>query len=165
MFLIPLHRQTKFAMYQTLTFYHSIMRWLVLASLLYAIYRAYKGYTLSVQFSKTDNAIRHWTATIAHIQLVIGIILYTQSPIVKYFWSNFNEAMHNIDLAFFGLLHIFLMLTAIILITVGSALSKRKTTDKEKFKTMLFWFTVSLIIIFIAIPWPFSPLANRPYFR
>ena len=152
-------------MYQILTFYHSMMRWLVLASLLYATYRAYKGYTLSAQFSKTDNAIRHWTATIAHIQLVIGIILYTQSPIIKYFWHNFKEAIHNIDLAFFGLLHIILMLTAIILITIGSALSKRKTTDKEKFKTMLVWFSIALIIIFIAIPWPFSPLANRPYFR
>jgi hypothetical protein len=165
MFLLSLHLQTKFAMYQTLTFYHSIMRWLVLASLLYAIYRAYKGYTSNAQFSKTDNAVRHWTATIAHIQLVIGITLYTQSPIIKYFWNNFNEAIHNLDTAFFGLLHIVLMLTAIILITIGSALSKRKTTDKEKFKTMLVWFSVSLIIIFIAIPWPFSPFANRPYFR
>lgn len=152
-------------MFQTLTFYHSIMRWLVLASIIYAIYRAYRGYSSNAQFSKADNAVRHWTATIAHIQLLIGIILYTQSPIIKYFWQNFNEAIQNSDLAFFGLLHLILMLTAIILITIGSALSKRKTTDKEKFKTMLFWFSVSLIIIFIAIPWPFSPLASRPYFR
>jgi hypothetical protein len=152
-------------MYQSLTFYHSIMRWLVLTSLLYAIYRAYKGYTSDVPFSKTDNAIRHWTATIAHIQLVIGITLYTQSPIIKYFWHNFNEAINSLYTTFFGILHIVLMLTAIILITIGSALSKRKTTDREKFKTMLVWFSISLLIIFIAIPWPFSPLANRPYFR
>ena len=165
MFFIYLHRQTKFTMFQTLTFYHSIMRWLVLASLLYAIYRAYKGYTLNTLFSKTDNAVRHWTATIAHIQLVIGITLYSQSPIIKYFWHNFKDAIHNIDVAFFGLIHIILMLTAIILITIGSSLAKRKTTDKEKFKTMLIWFLISLIIIFIAIPWPFSPLSNRPYFR
>ena len=71
------------------------MRWLVLASLLYAIYRAYKGYTLNTLFSKTDNAVRHWTATIAHIQLVIGIILYTQSPIIKYFWHNFNDSQYR----------------------------------------------------------------------
>jgi len=152
-------------MFQTLTFYHSIMRWLVLASIVYAIYRAYRGYSSNAQFSKTDNAVRHWTATIAHIQLLIGIILYTQSPIIKYFWQNFNEAIQNLDLTFFGLLHLILMLTAIILITIGSALSKRKTTDNDKFKTMLVWFSVSLIIIFIAIPLPFSPLANRPYFR
>ncbi|AZA60050.1 hypothetical protein [Chryseobacterium indoltheticum] len=152
-------------MFETLTFYHSTMRWLVLASLVYSIYRAYKGYFSNAPFSKTDNYVRHWTATIAHIQLIFGIVIYTQSPIIKYFWNNFDEAITNLDLAFFGLLHIILMLTAIVMITVGSALSKRRTTDREKFKTILFWFSVSLIIILIAIPWPFSPFANRPYFR
>lgn len=152
-------------MYQTLTFYHSIVRWLVLISLVYSIYRAYRGYFQNLQFSKTDNLVRHWTATIVHIQLIIGIILYTQSPIIKYFWTHFNEAIQNLDNTFFGIIHIILMLTAIILITIGSALSKRKTDDKEKFKTMLIWYSISLFFILIAIPWPFSPIANRPYFR
>lgn len=152
-------------MYQTLTFLHSTFRWLVLLSLIYAIFTAYKGYFLNKEFSKTDNSVRHWTATIAHIQLILGIILYSQSPIIKYFWKNFSSAKESFDLLFFGLIHIFLMLFSIILITIGSALTKRKETDKEKFKTMLIWFTIALIIIFIAIPWPFSPLANRPYFR
>lgn len=152
-------------MYQSLIFYHSIVRWLVLASLLYAIYRAYKGYKSHAVFSKSDNAVRHWTATIAHIQLVIGILLYAQSPVVKYFWQHTKEAAQNIDTAFFGLIHIFMMLTAIVVITIGSALSKRRQTDSAKFKTMLTWFGLALFIIFIAIPWPFSPLAARPYFR
>jgi cytochrome bd-type quinol oxidase subunit 2 len=138
---------------------------LVLLSLIYAIIRAYKGYISNREFSKTDDSIRHWTATIAHIQLVLGISLYSQSPIVSYFWKNFNTAKESFDLLFFGLIHIFLMLISIVLITIGSALAKRKKTDKEKFKTMLLWFGLGLIIIFIAIPWPFSPLSNRPYFR
>jgi len=152
-------------MYQTLTFLHSTFRWLVLLSLVYSIFRAYKGYFSQKEFSKTDNSVRHWTATIAHIQLVLGITLYSQSPIIKYFWKNFNEAKESFDLLFFGLIHIFLMLFSIILITIGSAISKRKTTDKEKYKTMLIYFIIALVIIFIAIPWPFSPFANRPYFR
>lgn len=152
-------------MYQTLTFLHSTFRWLVLLSLIYAIFAAYKGYFSNREFSKTDNSVRHWTATIAHIQLILGIILYSQSPIIKYFWKNFGSAKESFDLLFFGLIHIFLMLFSIILITIGSALTKQKETDKEKLKTMLIWFTIALIIIFIAIPWPFSPLANRPYFR
>jgi hypothetical protein len=152
-------------MYQSLLFCHSILRWFVLASLLYSIFRAYKGYSLQLTFTKKDNSIRHWTATIAHIQLIFGILLYVQSPIVKYFWKNFQEGIQNTEIAFFGLLHISLMLFSIILITIGSALSKRKSTDIDKFKTMLFWFSIALIIIFIAIPWPFSPLANRPYYR
>lgn len=152
-------------MYQTLTFLHSTFRWLVLLSLIYAIFTTYKGYFSNKEFSKKDNSVRHWTATIAHIQLVLGITLYSQSPIIRYFWKNFNEAKESFDLLFFGLIHILLMLFSIILITIGSAISKRKSTDKEKFKTMLIYFIIALLIIFIAIPWPFSPLANRPYFR
>jgi hypothetical protein len=131
----------------------------------YAIFTAYKGYFSNKEFSKKDNSVRHWTATIAHIQLVLGITLYSQSPVIRYFWKNFNEAKESFDLLFFGLIHILLMLFSIILITIGSAISKRKSTNKEKFKTMLIYFIIALLVIFIAIPWPFSPLANRPYFR
>lgn len=152
-------------MYQLLIIFHSLVRWLVLASLLYALYRAYRGYTSKVSFSRVDNAIRHWTATIAHIQLLIGILLYTQSPVVKYFWKDLPDGDNNYDAKFFGLIHITLMLAAVTCITIGSALAKRRPAGKEKFKTMLIWFAVSLLIILIAIPWPFSPLANRPYLR
>jgi len=152
-------------MYQTLTFLHSIFRWLVLLSLFYSVFRAYKGYFSSGEFLKVDNAARHWTATIAHIQLVLGIILYSQSPIIKYFWNNFDEAKESFDVVFFGMIHISFMLLAIILITIGSSISKRKTTDRDKFKTILIYYVIALVIIFLAIPWPFSPFANRPYLR
>jgi len=152
-------------MYSTLLFFHSIFRWLVLASLLYALCRAYTGYTSNKSFTKTDDSIRHWTATISHIQLTIGFTLYFISPIVKYFLAQKKEAIQQLDMAFFGIIHISLMLIAVVVITIGSASAKRQPTDKAKFKTMILWFSVALLIIFVAIPWPFSPLANRPYFR
>ncbi|WP_228451803.1 hypothetical protein [Chryseobacterium sp. SN22] len=152
-------------MYQTLTFLHSVFRWLVLFSLVYSIFSAWKGYSAGKEFSDRDNSLRHWTATIAHIQLVLGITLYSQSPLIKYFWKNFNQAKASFELIFFGLIHIGLMLTAIVLITIGSSITKRKKNDGEKFRMMLVYYSIALVIIFLAIPWPFSPLANRPYFR
>lgn len=152
-------------MYQALTFLHSTLRWLVLVSLIVSLYRAYSGYFRKTAFTKTDNAVRHWTATIAHTQLMVGMTLYFQSPIIKYFLNNFSTAKESFDLLFFGVIHSLLMLVAIIIITIGSSLAKRKATSPEKFKTMLIWYALALLIIFIAIPWPFSPFANRPYFR
>lgn len=152
-------------MYSILLVLHSLTRWLVLAFLVYSIYRAFNGYIQNKLFSKTDNFFRHWTATVAHIQLMIGMILYTQSPIVKYFWTNTTTALQNQDLTFYGLIHITLMMTAIVVLTIGSALAKRKSTDREKFRTMLIWFSIVLVIIFIAVPWSFSPLSSRPNFR
>ncbi len=152
-------------MYSTLLSLHSLIRWLVVVFLVYTLYRAFVGYTRNKTFSKADNAFRHWTATVAHIQLMIGIILYTQSPIVKHFWTDTKTASQNLELTFYGLLHIVFMLTAIVAVTIGSALAKRRSTDKEKFKTLLVWFFIALILIFIAIPWTFSPLSARPNFR
>ncbi len=150
---------------QILLFLHSLMRWLVLISLIYSLFRAYLGLKNQTFFNKTDNAIRHWTATLAHIQLVIGINLYFKSPTVQYFLSNFKEAIKNSEVTFFGLIHVFLMSVAIIILTIGSALAKRRKTDEEKFKTILVWFSFALLIIFIAIPWPFSPFSQRVLFR
>ncbi len=152
-------------MYTTLLTFHSIFRWLLLIALILSIYIGIRGYFSGKKFSKADNHIRHWTATISHIQLLLGIIIYTQSPIISYFWKNTATAIQHIDNLFFGLIHSVLMLVSIVLITIGSAKAKRQTTDQSKYKTMLIWFTIALIIIFIAIPWPFSPLANRPYIR
>lgn len=152
-------------MYPTLLVVHSLFRWLVLVSLVYSIYRAYFGYSSNKAFSKGDNALRHRTATIAHIQFMIGITLYIKSPVIQFFWDNFSEAVNNPDTVFFGLYHFLLMIVAVVFVTIGSALAKRKPTDQEKYKTMLVWFSITLLLILIAIPWPFSPLANRPYFR
>ena len=152
-------------MMQTLLYFHSLFRWLVLLFLIFNIYQGIKGVIKKNKFSKFDNFLRHWTATIAHIQLLIGILLYTQSGTVKYFWKNFKASLSNIDTTFFGLIHLFLMLIAIVFITIGAAKSKRQSIDQDKYKTMLIWYTIGLIIIFIAIPWPFSPLVNRPLIR
>jgi prolipoprotein diacylglyceryltransferase len=96
---------------------------------------------------------------------MIGIVLYTKSPVVKYFWSDASTAPVPLDISFYGVIHILLMFTAIVLLTVGSALAKRKPNDSDKFRTIVIWYTLVLIIIFIAIPWPFSPLSARPYLR
>lgn len=58
-----------------------------------------------------------------------------------------------------------MMLIAIVVITFGSIATKRKTSDVEKFKTMAIWYTVAFVIIFLSIPWGFSPFTSRPYFR
>jgi hypothetical protein len=152
-------------MYSTLLTLHSLTRWLVLGSLLFAIFNAYRGWLLNKPYLKFDNSVRHITATIAHMQLVLGVCLYIISPIVSYFLHNFSTAVHERTIRFFGMEHIAMMLTGIIVITIGSVKAKRRATDKEKYKTIAIWFTMGLLIILSSIPWSFSPLISRPNFR
>lgn len=152
-------------MYTLFLFLHSALRWLVLGALIYSIVRAYRGYTEHRDHNATDNAWRHSTATLAHIQLVVGMILYSKSPAVSAFFARLVGNDRVTEPVFFSIIHISLMLIAIIVITIASALAKRKNTDHGKFKTILIGYGIALMIIFIAIPWPFSPLTQRPLFR
>lgn len=165
MFLCTFAFSSKRFMYSTLIFLHSLTRWLVVISIGYAAFRGYKGYRSGSVFSRLDNNVRHWTATFAHLQLVLGIVLYTQSPLVKYYWQTPAGEHSFFDAVFYSVLHSLGMLGAVVIITIGSALSKRKSLDSKKYKTMLFWYAIALVIILILIPWPFSPLSNRPFLR
>ncbi len=152
-------------MYVFLVSLHSICRWLILVTLLYAIGRAYSGYKSQRDCSDYDDQVRKWTVRIAHIQLIIGMILYIKSPLISYFWKNTDTSLQHIEIAFYGFLHPLLMLVAVVMITIGSSLAKRKEESTAKYRTLLFWFSVALLIIFLAIPWPFSFFSQRPYIR
>lgn len=152
-------------MYSILLPLHSLVRWLVLISLMVAIGVAFRGWFSKREFSRFDNSVRHWTATLAHIQLIIGVWLYLISPITHYFLHHFKEAVHVREIRFFGMEHSLMMLTGIVIITIGSAKAKRKATDTEKFRTMAVWFSIGLLILLSSIPWAFSPFTARPHIR
>lgn len=152
-------------MYPSLLALHSLLRWLFLAVMIFALVRAYSGWFGKKPYEKLDNSLRLGTASLAHVQLLFGIWLFLTSPLMEVFMNNFKEAMKEKELRFFGMEHNVMMILAIVLLTIGSAKAKRKTTDLEKYKTTAIWFSIALLIILVSIPWPFSPLAERPYFR
>lgn len=140
-------------MYTILLIIHSIVRWLILVVFIYAIIRAFYGWLLKKEFSKTDKQVLLVTASLAHLQLLIGVWLYFVSPTVNFFIHNFHIAVKQKEYRFFGMEHALTMLIAIILITIGSSLAKRKETDTSKFKTIAIWYGLGLILILTAIPY------------
>ena len=151
-------------MYPFILFLHSLGRWLVLISLITAILIAFTGWRLKWRFTVPINILRHGTATIAHIQLLLGMFLYFQSPVVRYAIPNDPRHVVN-EHIYFRYLHITLMFIAVIVTTIGSAKAKRAPEHRVKFRIMSLWFLAGLLILLIAIPWPFSPLASRPLLR
>jgi uncharacterized membrane protein len=152
-------------MFPTLLAIHSLLRWLILLSIVYSIFLAFRGWLKNRRFTNYDNWIRIITVSFVHIQLIIGIWLYFISPIVAYFLKNFSESLHQTQLRFFGMEHITMMLIGISLVTIGSSIARRKKNDKEKFKAIAIWYSIAFVVIFTSIPWAFSPFTARPYFR
>lgn len=152
-------------MFPTLLALHSLLRWLILISIVYSIFLAYRGWFKKRRFTKHDNWTRIITVSFVHIQLMIGVWLYYLSPIVDYFLKNFSTALHQTQLRFFGMEHITMMILGITMVTIGSSIARRKKADAEKFKAIAIWYSIALIIIFFSIPWEFSPFTSRPNFR
>ncbi|MTI32627.1 hypothetical protein [Xanthovirga aplysinae] len=152
-------------MYTELLLFHSWFRWLAVLSLLYAIFLGYRGWLTQKPFLKFHNSVRFITILILHLQLTLGILLYYISPITSYFIKNFNNAVSQQEIRFFSLDHSTAMLFAIVIVSIGASKVKRKTTDREKFKTMAIWFSIGFLFILASIPWEFSPYVSRPLFR
>ena len=159
------HSYTITTVYSTLIVLHNAARWLVLLMLLWAIYRSWTGYYRQRDFTLTDDRLRHWTATSLHVQLILGMLLYVNSPTVRYFYQFFERVSWSSEAGFFGWYHIGMMLTAIVTATVVSMKAKRAATARQQFKVMGRGYAVVLLLLILAIPWGFSTWVARAYFR
>ncbi len=138
-------------MYQLLVHTHSGLRWVVLITLLVAIINSFGKTGGSHPFTNKDKRLALMALVFTHLQLVIGIYLYFISPLVVFS----AESMSNGVLRFFLVEHIALMLVAVILITIGFSKAKREVNEGKKFRKVLVYYLIGLILILIGIPWPF----------
>ncbi|MCF2486532.1 cytochrome B [Dyadobacter sp. CY347] len=129
---------------------HSGLRYVVLALLIAAIFTAYSNWQKG---SQGDSKIYLFAFIATHTQLLLGLILYTMSAKV-----NFDLISEKV-FRFYSIEHIFMMLIAIVLITVGRIRSK-KLTGAAKHRTVLYFYAMGLVIILVAIPWPFRNLGS-----
>jgi len=136
---------------------HSFFRYIILILILIAIYKAFSGWLGKKPFTKGNKILNLLTLIFAHSQLLFGLWIYFQSPVVQF--SNLSNASKEVR--FFTIEHIAMMLIAITLITLGYSLSKKGKTDEAKHKRIAIFFLVALILILIAIPWPCGPFVSR----
>lgn len=139
---------------------HSLLRYILLIFILISIVKSLNGWLSGKNFTAGDRKLALFTVISAHLQLVIGFALYFISPSVKAGLADMGDAMKDASLRFWSVEHIGMMLIAIILITIGNARSKRAGTDSGKHKNIALFFLIALIIIFLAIPWPWSTIAR-----
>ncbi|MCB9299329.1 MAG: cytochrome B [Lewinellaceae bacterium] len=134
-------------MYEGLKHAHSGLRWVVLILLILAITGAYRSWKGGAAGSKMPL----YAMISVHVQLLLGLGLYFISPYVK-----FTEGfMKDPVLRFYSVEHLSLMLLAILTITIGYSRAKRKPTDAARGRTTFMYYAIALVLILLAIPWPF----------
>ena len=153
------------SIYHLLLIGHSYNRWLVLVALISLLGTALYQRKRDISFHQRIPFLQKLVLVSIDIQLTLGLLLYYYSPIPSYFWNNLPETIKEREIRFFGLEHIFVMLIAAFVIHWGLFKSKNKPSNSEKYKSLIIWATLGLLLILSSIPWSFSPLISRPLFR
>ncbi len=155
-------------MYGLTLWLHSFLRWALLLALLFKLWQAYTGWLQHKEWTPLDKKGNLFVLIFSHLQLVLGLILYLGvSPYgVSAFKGGMKVVMKTRMLRFWAVEHITLMLLSLVFVQVGFSIAKRKEDSPSKHKISAIWFTLALLALLVAIPWPFlSTGAGRPWLR
>ncbi|HEY0601528.1 MAG TPA: hypothetical protein VGD58_01395 [Herpetosiphonaceae bacterium] len=154
-------------MYATFLVLHNLTRWLVLLFGFWALYRLVDGWIRRRSWSRADRLAMRWFALIISLQFVFGAVLYLlPGALVQGALSNAGWAtiMKSRILRFFTLEHPLQMFIAIGVSHMANMITRRMSVDRRRFVTGTLLLSLAMLLILVAIPWPFLS-HGRPLLR
>ncbi|WP_349678686.1 cytochrome B [Pedobacter sp. UBA4863] len=145
------------SLYNILKSAHSGWRYVVLALLVIALIQALVGWFGNKNYTESNRKLNVFTLISAHIQFLIGIGLYVQSPFTS---GPTSEALYR----YWKMEHLAIMIIAIILITIGNSKSKKAATAVAKHKAIAIFFGIALILIIASIAMMVKNDPSRTFF-
>ena len=140
-------------MYTGLKHLHSFLPYLLLAVLLFAFVRsviAYRGQQPHTEGHRKNGLI---LLILAHIQFLVGGVLYFVSPMSTSGLNDVGQAMKDSTLRLYTIEHPLMMILAIVLITMAYSKSKKDISSHLKHKIKSVYFGLALVLILSRIPW------------
>ena len=132
---------------------HSFLPYLLLTVLLFAFVRsviAYRGKHPHTEGHRKNGLI---VLILAHLQFLIGGVLYFVSPMSTSGLNDVGSAMKDSTLRLYTLEHPLMMILAIVFITMAYSKSKKDLSDQLKHKVKSVYFGIALLLILSRIPW------------
>lgn len=142
-------------MYTGLKHLHSFLAYVLLAALIFSIVYVAVKFVKKGSFNEKVRKVALIGFIAAHLQLLIGLVLYVLSPVGL---SNLSsEAMGSTMARLYALEHPLMMLIGIILITIGYIKAKKPGDDARRFRTIIIFYGIGLFLILLRIPWQVWP--------
>jgi hypothetical protein len=132
---------------------HGWNRWLVLAAAAVALGAAYAGWLRGGTFGRAVRTSARAFSGLLGLQVLLGLLLYASSPLVRTGLSDLGAAMAVKELRFFSLEHITGMLIAMTAAHIGVVRVRRASTDGAKLRQAAIWQTVAVAAVLASIPW------------
>jgi hypothetical protein len=154
------------SLYPIILFLHSLNRWVVVLGALWLILAALSSLkrTSSAETSPVRVPWRVYMGGL-HLQFVLGLILLFVSPLALAAWGDLGAAMKVRPLRFFAIEHTAMMLLAVVVAQMGAVRARTARDAARAASTTLVFAGLSLLVILVAIPWPFLGQIARPLLR
>jgi hypothetical protein len=153
-------------MNDTLVTIHSLLRWAIVLTGIWAVIRALKGVSGNTAYTGADKKAGLFFMITLDIQLLVGLVLYFVSPLaLKAFQASGGAVMKDSTLRYFAVEHALIAIVAIALVHIGRSKVKKAASDAQRHKLSLIFFAIALILLASRIPWPFTAAgAGRGWF-
>ncbi len=132
---------------------HGWNRWLVLAAAAVALVAAYAGWLRGGTYGGAVRTSAEVFIGLLGLQVLLGLVLYALSPLVRTGLADLGAAMAVKELRFFSVEHITGMLIAMTAAQVGAVRVRRASTDGAKLRQAAIWRTVAVAAVLASIPW------------
>lgn len=139
-------------MHTTLLGLHGGLRWLIVIVGLVALFRHLKGMKGDVPYARARKVGVAFTA-LMHVNLLIGVVLFGVSPLIKGAMADMKAAMGIADTRFMVAEHPMIMLVAVIVVTIGGIVAKNGADDAARHKKGAIFIGVVLAMLAYGIPW------------
>lgn len=151
-------------MYPFVLTIHNILRWLVVITAVLALVRMWAGWLGKKKWTRADDRAGMLFTMMMDLQILVGLILFFFFSPTTLSLLGGSASMSSPLVRYFAAEHLTMMVLAVVLAHVGRSLSKKAADDGRKFRRAAIWFTIAVLLILAAIPWPFMPIA-RPWLR
>jgi hypothetical protein len=136
-----------------LKFIHSFA-YLVITLLVVSTIRFLVRYVLSKDYTPTDFRLALITFIVSHTQLLIGLFLYFISDKFSLWYElSFNEILTSSINRLYLIEHPIVNIIAIVFVTRGYSLHKKRRVSNSKFKAIGFNYLLGLVLLLSRIPW------------
>lgn len=134
---------------------HSGWAYIVVLMVGIATVNALIGFFLKREYRPLDFRLSLFALIVTHIQLLIGLVLYFISPLglQSILDNGMGVVMKDSFLRLYAVEHLFMMIIAVALITIGYSKHKKKLVSNPKLKMLSIFYTLAFLAILSRIPW------------
>ncbi|QDU08398.1 hypothetical protein [Gimesia aquarii] len=144
--------------------YHNLTRWIVLLAAFWTLIQAWHGLFYRRKWSRSDKLAGLTFTSVANVQFLIGLTLYVISPNIKPLLGAPAYPFSNKMAFFLTIYHPAVMFIAVGLAQAVYSVAKRVVDDRKKFRWAAYGYSLAVVLMIAAIPWPFYSF-GRPWFR